>query len=492
MRRAEKLASQGLDFIDVGTSGGIWGLANGFCLMVGGPDAAVKRLEPAFRTLAPTEVTGYSHLGPSGAGHYVKMVHNAIEYALMEAYAEGFELLSAKEEFDLDLAAIAETWRHGAVVRSWLLDLAAAALSEDPGLESLQAFVEDSGEGSLDCPGVRRPSRANPCDYRCSPAALPLPAGRSPRRQAPRCLAPAVRRPRRAPYRRIDWLQALLGLWESITHSPFSLGGDGWGEGMTEQTTTIVIFGASGDLASNKLAPALADLYSKGRLGQEVHIVGVSRTDMTADEFRASFYKGFGQGPRLSPAPDLWNDFADRIHSCYGDVTAPDGLRDLERTLANIESPDRPGNRLYYLALAPFLFAPAVEALGKAGYYRENDCWRRVVVEKPFGVNLETAVELNRVVHSVFAEHQVYRIDHYLGKETVQNLLVFSLRQRHIRAHLVPQLYRQHPDNRGRVRLHRRTCSLLRPRRRPPRYVPEPHIAAPRRGCNGAALHLRG
>ena len=194
---------------------------------------------------------------------------------------------------------------------------------------------------------------------------------------------------------------------------------------MTEQTTTIVIFGASGDLASNKLAPALADLYSKGRLGQEVHIVGVSRTDMTADEFRASFYKGFGQDPDFPPAPDLWNDFADRIHSCYGDVTAPGGLRDLERTLANIESPDRPGNRLYYLALAPFLFAPAVEALGKAGYYRENDCWRRVVVEKPFGVNLETAVELNRVVHSVFAEHQVYRIDHYLGKETVQNLLVF-------------------------------------------------------------------
>ena len=148
MRRAEELASRGLDFIDVGTSGGIWGLANGFCLMVGGPDSAVKRLEPAFRTLAPTEDTGYSHTGPSGAGHYVKMVHNAVEYALMEAYAEGFELLSAKEEFDLDLAAIAETWRHGAVVRSWLLDLAAAALSEDPGLESIQAFVEDSARAA--------------------------------------------------------------------------------------------------------------------------------------------------------------------------------------------------------------------------------------------------------------------------------------------------------------------------------------------------------
>ena len=147
MRRAKELASQGIDLVDAGTSGGIWGLTNGFCLMVGGPDDAVKRLEPAFRALAPSDTTGYSHVGPSGAGHFVKMVHNAVEYALMEAYAEGFELLSAKEEFDFDLAAIAETWRHGAVVRSWLLDLAAAALREDPNLGSLQSFVEDSGEG---------------------------------------------------------------------------------------------------------------------------------------------------------------------------------------------------------------------------------------------------------------------------------------------------------------------------------------------------------
>ncbi len=194
---------------------------------------------------------------------------------------------------------------------------------------------------------------------------------------------------------------------------------------MTDQTTTLVIFGASGDLASNKLAPALADLYAKGRLGPEVQIVGVSRSDMTADEFRASFYQGFGQEADFPPAPELWNDFANRVHSCYGDVSAPDGFRELERTLSNIESPEKPANRLYYLALAPFLFAPAVQALGRAGYQVENGCWRRVVVEKPFGVNLETAKELNHVVHSVFAEHQVYRIDHYLGKETVQNLLVF-------------------------------------------------------------------
>ena len=194
---------------------------------------------------------------------------------------------------------------------------------------------------------------------------------------------------------------------------------------MPDQTTTIVIFGASGDLTTKKLAPALADLYAKGRLGPEIHVVGVSRTDMTANEFRASFYEGFGQDPDFPPAPELWDDFADRVHSCYGDVTAPDGLRDLERTLANIESPDKPGNRLYYLALAPFLFGPAVATLGNAGYQREDGCWRRVVVEKPFGVNLDTARELNHAIHQVFDEHQVYRIDHYLGKETVQNMLVF-------------------------------------------------------------------
>ena len=147
MRRGRELSDHGIEFIDIGISGGIWGLAHGFCLMVGGSETAVKRMEPAFRSLTPSEDTGYCHFGPSGAGHYVKMVHNGVEYALMQAYAEGFELLAAKDEFDLDLADIANTWRHGSVVRSWLLDLAASALADDPGLESLQAYVEDSGEG---------------------------------------------------------------------------------------------------------------------------------------------------------------------------------------------------------------------------------------------------------------------------------------------------------------------------------------------------------
>jgi 6-phosphogluconate dehydrogenase len=147
MRRGEKLAAQGIDFMDVGTSGGIWGLAEGYSLMIGGKQETFQRLEPIFQTLAPGEDKGYSHVGPVGAGHFVKMVHNGVEYGLMQAYAEGFEIMEAKKEFDLDLHQIAETWRYGSVVRSWLLDLAVKALAEDPKLESLRAYVDDSGEG---------------------------------------------------------------------------------------------------------------------------------------------------------------------------------------------------------------------------------------------------------------------------------------------------------------------------------------------------------
>jgi 6-phosphogluconate dehydrogenase len=145
IRRAAMLKEHGLNYIDQGTSGGIWGLENGFCLMVGGEDQLVARLEPAFLTLAPKD--GYVHCGPVGSGHFVKMVHNGIEYGMMQAYAEGFEIMRAKQEFNLDLHAIASAWRYGSVVRSWLLELTEAALRGDPDLSSLKGYVEDSGEG---------------------------------------------------------------------------------------------------------------------------------------------------------------------------------------------------------------------------------------------------------------------------------------------------------------------------------------------------------
>ena len=144
VRRAAELKKSGLHYVDVGTSGGIWGLKIGYCLMIGGDDAPVKRLEPVFKTLAPEQ--GWAHVGAVGAGHYVKMVHNGIEYSMMQGYAEGFELMS-KSEYKLDLARIADLWMHGSVVRSWLLELAAGALKDDQKLEKLKGYVQDSGEG---------------------------------------------------------------------------------------------------------------------------------------------------------------------------------------------------------------------------------------------------------------------------------------------------------------------------------------------------------
>jgi 6-phosphogluconate dehydrogenase len=174
VRRARQLAERGIDYIDVGTSGGVWGLERGYCLMIGAPDAAFARLEPVFKSLAPGRGTiaetpkiadaahvpasaqqGYLHCGPVGAGHFVKMVHNGIEYGLMQAYAEGFDILRsargervpADQRYTMNLAAIAELWRRGSVVSSWLLDLTAAALVDSPDLDRFSGFVQDSGEG---------------------------------------------------------------------------------------------------------------------------------------------------------------------------------------------------------------------------------------------------------------------------------------------------------------------------------------------------------
>jgi 6-phosphogluconate dehydrogenase len=171
IRRARELAEKQIRFVDSGTSGGVWGLERGYCMMIGGPKDAVERLDPIFSSLAPglgeipptpgreagisSAERGYIHAGPSGAGHFVKMVHNGIEYGLMQAYAEGFDILRNKdskdlpeeERFELNVADIAEVWRRGSVVSSWLLDLAATALARDPELESFSGFVQDSGEG---------------------------------------------------------------------------------------------------------------------------------------------------------------------------------------------------------------------------------------------------------------------------------------------------------------------------------------------------------
>jgi 6-phosphogluconate dehydrogenase len=144
IRRADKVKQQGLSFVDAGTSGGVWGLQVGYCMMIGGEKDIVARLEPIFKTLAPPD--GYLHVGPSGAGHFVKMIHNGIEYGMLQAYGEGFELLKASQ-YELDLAKISHLWNQGSVVRSWLLELAESAFQRDPQLAAIKGYVDDSGEG---------------------------------------------------------------------------------------------------------------------------------------------------------------------------------------------------------------------------------------------------------------------------------------------------------------------------------------------------------
>ena len=147
LRRAQACAQKKIEYVDCGTSGGVWGLAEGYSMMIGGSDAAVGRLRPVFETLAPARDKGWGHVGPVGAGHFTKMVHNGVEYGMMQAYAEGFSILEHKKDFSLDLHQVAEIWRTGSVVRSWLLDLTADALKKNPSMDGIAPWVDDSGEG---------------------------------------------------------------------------------------------------------------------------------------------------------------------------------------------------------------------------------------------------------------------------------------------------------------------------------------------------------
>ena len=147
IRHAEMLGEKGIEFVDSGTSGGIWGLKEGYSMMLGGKPEVVEMLRPILETLAPAPDKGWGYVGPHGAGHYVKMIHNGIEYGMMQAFAEGFSILKSKQEFGIDLAQVSRIWQHGSVVRSWLLDLAVRALEQDPDLADIRPWVEDSGEG---------------------------------------------------------------------------------------------------------------------------------------------------------------------------------------------------------------------------------------------------------------------------------------------------------------------------------------------------------
>ncbi len=188
---------------------------------------------------------------------------------------------------------------------------------------------------------------------------------------------------------------------------------------------SLVIFGASGDLTRRKLMPALVSLHCKGRLPDTLQILGVARSDLDDFQFRELLAGFLGSEGMERPTPEQWADISARIHYLHGDIANPDDLVAVRRKLTDLEGNNQNSNRLYYLSLAPFLYRAAITGLGQAGMVDDTSGWRRLVVEKPFGTDLASARELNDIAHSVFREDQVFRIDHYLGKETVQNLLVF-------------------------------------------------------------------
>src|SRR3989475_651332 len=340
VRRKKMVEPQGIHYIDAGTSGGVWGLERGYCLMIGGPRDVVERLDAIFKTLAPgmgsiartpgreklagTAEQGYLYCGPSGAGHFVKMVHNGIEYGLMQSYAEGLDIfknatskdLEPDLHYDLDLADITEVWRRGSRMATGL-------------------------------------------------------------RPAPPC--------------------------------------------------TFVIFGAAGDLTKRKLLPALYNLKAAGLLPRRFAIVGVTRKEKTHEEFREEQTKDIHEFATQRIDETLWEELRGCLYYQAGEFTDPATYTKLEALLKEVSTTHGTGdNVLFYLATPPEFFGEIVKRLGETGLSRQGaGAWRHVVVEKPFGHDLESARALNAELSRVLEENQIFRIDHYLGKETVQNIMGF-------------------------------------------------------------------
>ena len=399
IRRAAELEPAGIHYVDVGTSGGVWGLDRGYCLMIGGAAAAVRRLEPVFAALAPSPESaprtpgretraapggGYLHCGPSGAGHFVKMVHNGIEYGLMAAYAEGLNILhhanAGREKravdaettplrhpehyaFDLDLADIAELWRRGSVISSWLLDLAARALLESPDLGKFAGRVSDSGEG--------RWTIAAAVDE-----AVPAPV-----------LSAAL-------YERFgsrgesDFADRMLSALR------YEFGGH-HGEATRHErrrlmaptrSDALVLFGVTGDLAHKMIFPALYAMEKRGVL--KVPVIGVAFPEWSLARLRKRVKDSIKRSGGID-SPRALQHLLSRLRYVSGDYNDPGTFTAIEKALAGARRP------AHYLAIPPSLFATVIQGLGAAGLADGA----RVIVEKPFGRDLASARELNRVAH---------------------------------------------------------------------------------------------
>ena len=391
--------------MDVGTSGGIWGLAEGY-IDDGRWGPGGRRADPTRasrrspRRRMPDGVAWAGH----GAGHFVKMVHNGIEYGIMESYAEGFAILDAKKEYSLDLSEVARIWQRGSVIRSWLLDLTAEALKDRRELDHLAPFVADSGEGAVDRARVARPQRLGTGHHHVARAAHSLPGDRPARREAPRCDAAGVRRPRGH-----DGVSA-------IARRP--------APGATSSSSSA----ATGDLMERKLLPALYAISGTSPAPPPTppHPRGPRRprTDGRVPVYAVD--TGHWRRGRPRQAARAWAGTPRLAYQSLGSETPAEnfgrwptgsshrGARGAYRGTASSTSRSRPRRSRRRSA-------------GSAGRaLNQGPGWTRIVIEKPFGRDLASARSAQSPASTATStEREVYRIDHYLGKETVQNLLVF-------------------------------------------------------------------
>jgi 6-phosphogluconate dehydrogenase len=422
IRRSKQLSPKGIHYVDCGTSGGIWGLERGYCLMIGGPKEAVKYLDPIFKALAPgrgsisrtpgrekmggTAEEGYLHCGPAGGGHFVKMVHNGIEYGIMAAYAEGLNILHHANvgkkdhvvdaettplrdpehyQYDFNLADVTEVWRRGSVIASWLLDLCALEFVESPDLSKFAGKVSDSGEGrwtilaAID-EGAPALCSARPSTRGSAPGARTTLRGR--------CSRPCA--------------SVSGAISKNFQNEEKTMN--------LPHADAFVFFGATGDLAYKKIFPSLQAMVKRDHLN--VPVIGVARSAKNVDELRA----------RARDSPKTWGlDSAafDKLSSLLryvrGDNGDPATYQALRKELGSAERP------AYYLAIPPTSFEVVIEQLGKSGCAKGA----RIIIEKPFGRDLASALDLNRVLLGAFDEKAIFRIDHYLGKRPVETMVFF-------------------------------------------------------------------
>ena len=486
IRRAGELKTKGIHYVDVGVSGGVWGLERGYCHMIGGEDAIVKHLDPIFRSLAPGVETaprtpgatgqpsqaeyGYLHCGPNGAGHFVKMIHNGIEYGMMAAFAEGFNIIKNANiglhthevdaettplrepdhyKYEIDVAQVAELWRRGSVVGSWLLDLTAGALRMDPGSGELRRSRLGFRRRPLDAACRDRRRRARTGDQRGAlltvriRAAMPTMPIASCRRCASRSAAMWRSRRRR---RVLD---------------------------VRKSSDAIVFFGATGDLAYKQIFPSLLGLVRDE--GLNVPIIGVAKAGWNLDQLKARAadslkHHGGGDAPAVQRLMGL-------LRYVDGDYNDAATFTELRQQLGKAQRP------LHYLAVPPSLFATVAEALAKSGC-ADN---ARLVIEKPFGHNRDDRSHAQQPARAILprGEHLPDRPLPRQGAGAEHRL--HAVRQLHVRAAMEPRSRQQHPDHHGRGFRCAGSRPVLRRDRSDPRRGAEPHASGPGATHDGSA-----